>query len=166
MLTVPIFLWNLMVTPVADTVWWHTSGGEVTQHSEQNIVNCTLTIENDQGKFAFVWNRDLPASIMVTQQVWQFPSDETMTVAMRIGDVWLEGGNGAPNMTAMTAKSALMVIPNQPFDYLLPSADEVVVRTPDAQFGILLLREKMTPLIAALHRCRAAIGLRDDAPRG
>ena len=165
MLTPPI-LWNLMVTPVADTVWWRTSGGEVTQHSEQNIVNCTLTIENDQGKFAFVWNRDLPASIMVTQQVWRFPSEQTTTAAVRIGDVWLEHGNGTPNMTAMTAKAALMVIPNQPFDHLLPSADEVVVRTPDAQFGILLLREKMTPLIAALRKCRAAIGLRGDAPSG
>ena len=164
MLRVSLLLSGLLVTPAADTVWWQTNGGNVTHHGGENTQTCTLTIENDTGQFAFVWDSNLPAHIMVAQPVWRFPSDQTTTVAMRIGNVWLENGNGTPNITAVTARSALMIIPDQPFDDLLLSADEIVVRTSDTQFGILLTREKMTALLAALRRCRASIGAGDSRP--
>jgi hypothetical protein len=158
MLRLSIVLSSLLVTPVADTVWWRTNGGTVIQHIDATMQACTLTIENDAGQFAFVWDRGLPPHIMVAQPIWRFPPDQPTTVAMRIGNVWLENGNGRPNMTAVAAGSALMIIPAEPFDNLLSSANEIVVRTPDTQFGILLTREKMTPLLAALRNCRASIG--------
>ena len=159
MLRLSIFLSGLLVTPVADTVWWHTDGGSVTRRSDQSAQTCTLTIENNEGRFAFVWDRTLPAHIMAAQPRWRFAADQSTTAAMRIGNVWLDNGNGTPNIAAIAGRSALMIVPDQPFDNLLSSADEIVIRTPDTQFGILLTREKMTPLVAALRKCRASIGL-------
>ena len=164
MLRLSIFLSGLLVTPVADTVWWHTDGGSVTRRSDQSAQTCTLTIENNEGRFAFVWDRTLPAHIMAAQPRWRFAADQSTTAAMRIGNVWLDNGNGTPNMTAIAGRSALMIVPDQPFDNLLSSADEIVIRTPDTQFGILLMREKMTPLVAALRKCRASLGSRNSAP--
>jgi hypothetical protein len=165
MLRLSIFLSGLLVTPVADTVWWHTDGGSVTQRSDQSAQTCTLTIENNEGRFAFVWDRTLPAHIMAAQPLWRFAANQSTTAAMRIGNFWLDNGNGTPNMTAIAGRSAMMFVPDQPFDNLLSSADEIVIRTPDTrQFGILLTREKMTPLVAALRKCRASLGFRNGAP--
>jgi hypothetical protein len=61
-------------------------------------------------------------------------------------------------MAAMTSADAVMFIPNQPIGPLLGGANEIVVRTPDTRFGILLNRERMAGLMAALDKCRAAIG--------
>jgi hypothetical protein len=152
----------LLLTPVADTVWWNTEGGNVTQHRDQDDVTCTLTLENDQGRFQFVWDRNLPARITVSRQGWRNVPDQITTVAMRIGDGWLEHGNGKPNITAMTGGSAYMFILNQPIDDLLLSADDIAIRTSesrfgDSGFGMSLTRGRMQGLVTALRKCRAVI---------
>jgi hypothetical protein len=84
---------------------------------------------------------------------------------MRIGDVWLENGDGTPNITAMTARSALMIIPSQPVDDLLPAAEEIEIKTQDMRFEVRVTRGKMRGLLKALDKCRAAIGLSGGAHR-
>jgi hypothetical protein len=165
MLAVSMLMSSLFVTPVADTNWWTTKGGTVTEHKEDSIQNCTLTMSNDEGRFAFVWNRNLPVSIMVMQNAWTFPPEQTMAVAMRIGNVWLENGNGEPNISAMTGNAALMVVPTQPLETLLQGADEIAIKVTDAQFAVRLPHSKMTALLQALSRCRATIGLSGETPR-
>lgn len=149
---------TLLATPVADTVWWRTTGGTVIQHANGDRETCTLTLEDNQTQFAFVWHQGLPPSIMVAQTTWNLTPDTTTTVAMRIGDAWLGNGNGAPNLTAMTGRSSLMIIPEQPVDGLLSSADVVEVRTRVSQAGVQLAPTKMTALLAALRQCRASTG--------
>jgi hypothetical protein len=158
MLRLHILLSGLLVTPAADTVWWHTNGGSVIEQRTADSASCTLTVNNSEGRFAFIWDRQMPTRVMVTRQDWALPPDQITSVALRLGDVWLADGDGAPNIAAMTGTSAVMFILNQPIDDLLSSANEIVVRTPNARFGITLIRGKMTALMTALHRCRAAIG--------
>ena len=158
MLKHSIILSSLLMTPAANTVWWNTGGGSVVQENSGEREKCTLTIESGQARFAFVWRRGLPPTIMAAQADWRLPADATTPVALRIGDVWLGNGNGAPNIAAATGPSAVMIIPDQPFDKLLSSADEVVIRTQATQFGIQVTRAKMTALVTAAHKCRASIG--------
>jgi hypothetical protein len=155
---VPILVSTLLFTPVADTVWWHTDGGSVVQHSTDQTATCTLTISNDQGRFEFVWDRDLPTRLIVSRRDWRFSPDQITSVAMRIGNVWIGGGNGSPNIAAMTGPSALMLVMNQPVEPLLLAANEIVVTSGTTRFGIILLAAKVKALVAALRSCRARIG--------
>lgn len=152
-----VLLSGLLLTPVSDTVWWNTEGGNVTQHRDKDDATCTLALENEQGRFEFVWDRNLPARITVARRGWNNPPDQITAVALRIGDAWLQNGNGKPNITAMTGASAYMFILNQPVDDLLLSADDIAIRTPDASFGISLIRTRMQSLVTALRKCRAVI---------
>jgi hypothetical protein len=147
-----------MVTPVADTVWWNTNGGNVSEHRDSETATCSLRIDNDDGQFLFVWDRTLPTRVTVVRNDWKFQPDDIANIAMRVGNVWLSGGNGAPNIPAITGQSALMFIANQPLEDLLSSADEIAVNTPDTRFGILLIKSKMNDLLVALRKCRSAIG--------
>jgi hypothetical protein len=157
MLRLPILLSGLLLTPVADTVWWNTNGGNVSERRDSETATCTLRIDNDDGQFRFAWDRELPARITVSNNDWKFQPDEIATVAMRIGNVWLAGGDGTPNIPAITGPSAFMFILNQPVDELLLSADEIAVNTADTRFGIILIRSKINDLIVALRKCRSAI---------
>jgi hypothetical protein len=158
MLRLPILLSSLLVTPVADTVWWNTNGGNVSERRDSETATCTLRIDNDDGQFQFTWDRNLPTRITASRNDWKFQPDEIATVAMRVGSVWLGNGNGTPNIPAITGPSALMFILDQPIDDLLLSADEIAISTTDDRFGIILIRSKINDLIVALRKCRAAIG--------
>jgi hypothetical protein len=96
MLKVPVLLAGLLAMPVADSVWWRVNGGSVVEHRDQASASCTLSIYNDQGRFAFVWDRSLPAHVMVTRQGWTLSADQITTVSMRIGDVWLAAATAHP----------------------------------------------------------------------
>jgi hypothetical protein len=155
-LRLPILISSLLLAPVADTVWWRTPGGNVTQHREQDTSTCTLDINNGQGGFAFVWDHEQPTRVIAAQEGWRLASNQITTISMRIGDVWLEDGNGAPNIMAMTGPSEFKFIVNQPIDDLLVSADEIAIRTPESQFAVYMPVSKMKALVTALHRCRAS----------
>jgi hypothetical protein len=158
MLRLSVVLSALVLTPVADTVWWNTTGGNVKQHRDQDGASCTLVVENESGQFTFVWDLNLPAYATVTHEDWAFPPGQITAVAVKIGDVWLERGNGAPNLMAMTGASSLRFVLNQPVDELLRTGREVAIRTTDMGFAVTLPGTTMRALVTALRKCRAAIG--------
>ena len=134
MLRLSIFLSGLLVTPVADTVWWHTDGGSVTRRSDQSAQTCTLTIENNEGRFAFVWDRTLPAHIMAAQPRWRFAADQSTTAAMRMGMSgsqwqWHAEHDGDRRQIRLDDRTRPAV--RQP----LVIGRRNLIRTPDTQFG-------------------------------
>jgi hypothetical protein len=160
MLKVAMLLSSLLVTPVAtDTVWWRTGGGSVVQDSSGPVQKCTLTLEEGTTRFAFVWHRGLPPAIMASQTDWNVAPNTNIPVALRIGEVWLGHGNGAPNITAATGFAAVMIVPDQPLDSLLAAADTVALRAPATQFGVQMAPGKMAALVAAARKCRSYIGV-------
>jgi hypothetical protein len=158
MLRLPILLSGLLLVSTTDTVWWRTDGGTVTQHREGAAATCMLQIYNQVGQFSFIWDNSLPTRVVVDQTAWKFAPDQLTTVGLRVGSTWLENGNGAPNITAMTGSSAFMFILDQPVDELLLSADDIALKASDTGFGITLSRSRMQALITALRKCRAVIG--------
>jgi hypothetical protein len=156
MLKTAVLLAGLLLTHVDDTVWWETTIGDVVEHRDQNTTTCTLALHDSQGEFAFIWARDVPTRIVIANRNWTLPS-QTTEVAMRIGDVWLGDGDGAPNIPALTQASNVMLIANQPVEELLASAGELSLRTTERRFAIPLLRGKMAKLMSRLEQCRTAI---------
>lgn len=158
MLRFPVLIASLLLTPVADTVWWRTTGGSVIQHRERGQASCTLTLENESGRIEFVWEDSLPVHVTATQPDWMFSSNQLTTVSVRIGDVWLDGGDGSPNIMAMTGQSALMFVLNQPVGDLLRAARGVAVHTVDSRLEVTLDHRRMQDLAKRLGRCREVIG--------
>jgi hypothetical protein len=157
MFRVAAVLSTLLIPAAGDTDWWHTNGGHVVGHRDQAGLTCTLTLENDQGRIAFAWTDGLPLRAMVERDDWHLQADDISHVAMRIGDTWLADGDGKPNITALTGRSALMFVVNEPIDDRLLAAREIAVVTPREQFSMGLLPSKVKDLVKALRRCRALI---------
>jgi hypothetical protein len=145
-----------LLSPVADTVWWHTTIGGVVEHRDQGQATCTLNLHNDTGRFAFIWDRTLPTRIIVQRKGWSFPAMVT-TVAMQIDSTTFGASNGGSGIPALTQASAVMFVADQPVAGPLANAGQISIRTPDAQFGMALIPAKMTALMAAVRRCRDAI---------
>lgn len=157
MLMLPILLSSLVLTPVKDELWWRTPGGEVTEHRDRTTADCTLRLDSDAGSLAFIWARTLPTRVVVEKPGWTIAPDRITTVAIRIGDVWLDGGDGTPNIPAMTGSSAVMLVLNRSIDTQLQTASDFTINAPDIRFGIRLTRLKMQALLTALDKCRQAI---------
>ncbi len=158
MLRLPILLSGLLLASGTDSVWWRTDGGDVSEHHDGSTITCTLQIYNSNGQFSLVWDNTLPTRVVVERHGWKFTPEQITSVALRLGPTWLEGGNGDPNISAMTGSSTFMLVLNQPIDTLLVAANEIVLKTPEAGFGITLIRSKMRALITALNKCRKGIG--------
>jgi hypothetical protein len=156
MLTLPVLLSGLLLHTVADTVWWHTPGGNVIENGPPGQATCTLNLQNDNGRFAFIWDRVLPTRIIVQRNDWALPATQT-AVDLRIGNATFDGSNGGAGIPALTRASAIMFVADQPVADLLTGADRVAIRTPDAAFDMALIPAKMRALMNAVHRCRAAI---------
>jgi hypothetical protein len=156
MMSVPVLLSGLLLHPVADTVWWRTTIGNVVEHRAQRQATCTLTLDNDKGRFSFIWDRSLPTRVIVQRNDWTFPSTMT-TVAMEINSATSASGNDASGIPALTRASAIMFVADQSVTGQLATADRISVRTPDARFDMPLIPAKMSALMAAVHKCRDAI---------
>jgi len=157
MMIMPLLLTNLLLTAANDTVWWNSDSGSVVEHRDRDAASCTLTLDDQHGQIVFVWDRAMPTRVAVTQRAWKNTPGQITNVAVRIGEVWLDHGDGVRNITAMTATSSYMFILNQPVDDLLLAARDIAVRTPDGGFQITLIPRKVQALVTALHKCQAVI---------
>lgn len=160
MFRLPLFLAGLMtILPVADTVWWSTPSGQVIEHKEGSIAECTLTLRDDYTTSYWVWRHDEPTHAMVRRGDWHFGDDAPLEIAMQIGPVWLGRGNGAPNLTALGRDTTVIFLVEQPIDDLLLAADQLTINVDKSTYSIRLQHAKMVSLILALRRCRSAIHL-------
>jgi hypothetical protein len=160
LIRIPLIVSGLLTAAAtaSDIPWWHTDAGDVVEHLDRDGVNCTLTLKSDHGQFEFAWNNKLPPRAIVERKVWQFPASYMWMVSLRIGNTWLGGGDGTPNIPALTGSDRLMFLLDQPIDGLLLSAHDIALRTPDRTFEIDLAADKIHALVAALRKCTAYIG--------
>jgi hypothetical protein len=159
MLAVPL-LWSISTTaiPVRDTVWWRTEGGNVIETTQPLDADCTLHLYTQDSDVNFAWSRHQPPRITISHQSWDFGKENYSVAAMRIGAVWLGGGNGTPSILTLRHDASLTIPLNEPVETLLPAADQITVGTPDAALTLALPHSKMAALLAALRRCRERLG--------
>ncbi len=137
----------LTITPIADTIWWNTAGGRVVGHKDEHGSSCTLFLTNSDGTISFTWEPDKQTFMSIIKPDWQF-ADSDVSVAVRIGDVWLDNGNGSPNIEAIESKSSVLFQLNQSVDDLLHSSDQIqVIVGTDAYFQMSLPNGKMNALM-------------------
>jgi len=152
-----IVLLGLLLTNAADTVWWNSFGGSVKEHRDRNTVTCTLTLQDPQSQVAFTWSNRLPLRVVVESKALSFRPGEILQIAMRIGNVWLARGDGKPNIPAITAPSAVMLILNEPLENMLLSARDIEIHAPDHPLTIDLVPSQTRNLVEALRDCNAVI---------
>ncbi len=145
-----------VITPIADTIWWNTSGGRVVGHKDERGTSCTLFLTNSDGTISFTWEPDKQPLMSVIKSDWQF-ADNDVNVAVRIGTTWLDNGNGSPNIEAIETKSSVLFQLDQSIDDLLYSSDQIqVIVGNDAYFQMALPKDKMNALMAGVKKCRSA----------
>ena len=147
----------LTISTGGDIDWWRSDTGKVTEHRDRDDITCTLLLKNHDGQFQFMWDNVLPLRVIVEQSSWNLPDSRMWTVSLRIGSAWLGGGNGDPDIPALTAPHGVMFVLNQPIMDMLGSARDVTVRTPAQDFGLSVPQNKMEPLVKALRKCTAQI---------
>jgi hypothetical protein len=157
MLKYSILLAGLVLTSAGDTVWWRNDAGAVTEHKGGGTATCTLQVHNDHGQVAFVWDRELPPRVTVTQADWRLRPDTVTSVSLRIGGTWVAGGSGTQAIMALTSPSALNFVLNQPVDDLLSSADHIAVQAGSLQFAAKVQPAQMRSLVVGLRKCQTAI---------
>jgi hypothetical protein len=159
LLALPLLPAILMPIAGSDRDWWRSDAGKVTEHRDRDGVTCTFVLQNDQGRFQFMWSNKLPPRAIVQRPNWSLPSDRMWTVSLRIGSTWLGNGDGTPNIPALTGPHRLMFLLGQPISDLLNDAQDLALQTPDRVFEISVPHRKMRPLVRALRRCTTLIGL-------
>lgn len=149
---------SMPVTPVKDTVWWNTVGGQVTEHRDQARSDCSLSLYSDQGSVAFTWDDPGALTVTAVARKWQFPDGWHVPLAMQVGDAWLSNGGDSAVIQAVGHGHAASFIAKQPVEDLLPAADHIEVRTGTGSLVIALDRARVGGLLAGAQRCRAALG--------
>lgn len=144
-------------TAATDTVWWRSDAGTVVGHRDERGLTCTLTLESPEGRIAFAWGGGLPRRGTAESDAWHLEPERIAQVALAIGGTWLGSGNGTPNITALTSRSAFMFVLNEPVEGPLLAAQAVTVITPQGRLSIELPATKVKALMAALDKCRAFI---------
>jgi hypothetical protein len=141
----------------ADTVWWRTDGGTVTGHRDESGLTCTLTLTSPDGRIAFSWGGGLPRRVTAESDACHQEPERISQVALEIGGNWMAGGNGTPNITALTGPSGFMFVLNDPVESQLPDAREVTVVTPGDRLSIGMPAGRTKALLAGLDKCRNLI---------
>jgi hypothetical protein len=157
MFNLPAALSAFLLVNAVDTVWWNSFAGSVVEHRDRDAVTCTLTLKDQQNQVTFAWSNRLPLRVVINSDVLRFPPDQLSQVAIRIGDIWLAGGDGEPNIPAMTASSGIMFILNESVRDMLLSARRIDIRAPDRSLAMKLRPAWTKDLIEATERCNAVI---------
>jgi hypothetical protein len=148
---------TLLTAAPADTVWWRSDAGTVIGHRSGDAVTCTLTLDGGPTQARFVWSSGLPTRAVIQHPGWRFQPGSVIDIAVQVGPVWLGGGNGAPNIPAMTGQSSLMFVAADAVDDLLRRAQRLRVAAPVPDAEIALATGKMEALTAGVQRCRRLI---------
>jgi hypothetical protein len=145
---------SLLVTPVKDTVWWETPGGQVTEHEDDSDRSCSLMLYDHAGAVTFEWSD--PGTVLVTaiDWDWQFPDNWKMPVAMQVGDVWLSSPNDSAVIEAVGHGNSIAFSTHRAADELLRPADHIAVRTTNGEMSIKLNHAKVDTLLSRARKCR------------
>ncbi|MFO1026020.1 MAG: hypothetical protein U1E70_12590 [Acetobacteraceae bacterium] len=157
MLTLPLLAAAILAAAPADTVWWRSDAGTVIGHHSSGGLTCTLTLDGGSTEARFVWSSGLPTRAVIQNPSWRFQPGSFLNLAVQIGPAWLGGGNGAPNIPALTGPSSLMFVAADGVDDLLRQARRLRVAAPVPDAEIVVSAGKMEALIAGLERCRRHI---------
>lgn len=150
-------------TPVmAETVWWHTEGGTVTERHDNTITSCELKFEDGahSRSIIFEWQSKVPFHVMLWQSNWDYPRNTALSSSMQIGRTSL-----GSDIVSMGYGPAIVFLLTQPIEDLLLAGDLITVNTKDdgkntSEFSLQLpSHAKIASLIIALHQCRKATQL-------
>jgi hypothetical protein len=153
----PVLTAMLLSSTGPERDWWRSDAGKVTEYKDRDNVTCTLILTGHDGDVAFMWNNRLPLRVIVEQPKWNLPDNRMWQVSFRIGDAWLGGGDGSPDIPALTAPHGVMFVLDQPIATMLSTAQSLTVRTPDRVFEMNVPPNKMRPLVDALLKCTEQI---------
>jgi hypothetical protein len=157
-LTIITVIVGLITIDVNDTVWWNTPGAKVIEHRNGSNLSCTLLFTNRDGVVALEWSFNGELNMALTKEDWKF-SKKDSHVAVRIGDTWLNNGDGQTNIEAIDDDTTVLFQLPQPIDDLLFASDQITVKIDDeAFFTMTLPTTKMSALKAGVSRCRDLIG--------
>ena len=143
------------VTPIKEIVWWNTTGGKVIQQKDQNESSCSLILDDNSETIAITWDSNL-AYMTFLKSSWNLIGS-TSQVAVQIGDIWLENGNGTPNIEAQAERSAFMIPIKQQIIDLLVTSDHITTKVNNQDYSMKLNRVKMVVLLTAVNSCRKMI---------
>ena len=152
-----LFSGSLFVTPAKDTVWWNTTGGEVTEHRDQTGATCSLMFYDNSGSVVFEWSDPGRTLVTAVDWNWQFPEDWKLPVAMQVGDVWLSNNGDSAIIPAVGHGNTVSFSVNQPVENLLASASHIETKTTGGQLSINLRQTKVGVLLAHAQQCRDVI---------
>jgi hypothetical protein len=153
----PLVLASVLLVNTVDTIWWAGRGGMVTEHRDRDTVTCMLTLKDGQNQANIAWSNRTPVRAVFESQRLRLPPDQIGEVGVRIGNTWLQGGDGKPNIPALTAPSSIMFVVSEPITDILASAHTVDIRGFGHSFSIRLAPNPMKALVNALARCTAVI---------
>jgi hypothetical protein len=118
-------------------------------------VTCSLTLRGEEAQFRLDWSAGMPVRAIVERRDWQFQPGNVLDIVVRIGDVPLGRGSGAPTVPAMTGQSTLMFVARDDIGALLRQARDIRVDAGSGQADIAVTPGKMNSLMNALDRCKA-----------
>jgi hypothetical protein len=143
----------LLLTPVKDTIWWKSEGGNVTQHNS----DCSLWLFNQNGSILFSWPKGSETeSVIVINPAWHYPMDRKLAITMQIGNNWLGDVTTEQSvpLNAIGNDNSLSFDLDATIDERLEIADHINIKTDDSEFSLALDRDKMGILITKLNQCR------------
>jgi hypothetical protein len=149
-------LLNSVTLAAGNTIWWNTVGGSVVEH-EENGYSCILTLTNSDGVVEFIWQTNKQTQMGVIRQDWNLPKRE-VKVAVKLGDTWLDAGQGLPNIDAIQGGDIVVMALTDSVDAALQASDGITVKIDNEQyFSMALTKRKMTALLQGVRKCRASI---------
>jgi hypothetical protein len=157
---VPMIASSSIAECASETDWWRTNGAAVVQHPYRvGEAACSLFLYNKDDAAVITWGKATAKEISFYDGNWRFQSDQSVSVAVRLGEFWLgtQTAHPPPHLLASAEQGRLSVPIDQPVENLLRTATRITVQLTDQETSIDLDRPKMPTLLAAVERCRATL---------
>jgi hypothetical protein len=155
--TAPMIALSSPAECASETDWWRTNGAAVVQHRYRDSETaCSLFLYNKDDAAVVTWGKSTAKEISFYDDNWRFPANQSVPVAVRLGESWLGAPDAKtpPHLMASADQGRLSVPVNEPVENLLRTSTRISVQLTDQETSIDLDRPKMPALLAAVQRCR------------